>query len=60
MGIGTDNPYTLLHLKKDTATAGSESIILLDNRQTGTSSYYSGGLWGAELLSLGVLALQEK
>ena len=47
VGIGTDNPYTLLHLKKDTATAGSESIILLDNRQTGTSSYYSGGLWGA-------------
>ena len=47
VGIGTTNAKTLLHLRKDTATAGSESIVLLDNRQTGTGSYYSGGLWGA-------------
>ena len=47
VGIGTTNAKALLHLRKDTATAGSESIVLLDNRQTGTDSYYSGGLWGA-------------
>ena len=47
VGIGTTDPKVLLHLRKDTTTAGSESIILLDNRQTGTSNYYSGGLWGA-------------
>ena len=48
VGIGTTDPKVLLHLRKDTATAGSESIILLDNRQgPSTSNYYSGGLWGA-------------
>ena len=48
VGIGTTDPKVLLHLRKDTTTAGSESIILLDNRQgPSTSNYYSGGLWGA-------------
>ena len=48
LGVGTTDPKVLLHLRKDTTTAGSESIILLDNRQgPSTSNYYSGGLWGA-------------
>jgi hypothetical protein len=47
LGLGTTDPNTRLELRQDTATAGSESNILMFNYTSGTTPYYIGGLFGA-------------
>ena len=46
LGIGTSSPNNMLEIRRDTTTAASTPLIFMNNRSTGTTPYYAGGLWG--------------